>query len=189
MDLRTEGAGRAILIAASALAAVLVIASLAYAAGTGGRNQAALGVAGCEPGLSPSGLQCTTQPMLASEYLGLLKPATQQVDADMAVYDASERHHLTAAEAALTAEAAVMKTFDSGLAGVQFPPAMTPMAQAVINADQTLASLITKQARSATLTVMRSYTNRVQAATAAVQTDMNRLLKAVNTPPQDGGGG
>jgi hypothetical protein len=46
-------AGGVILLASSALAAVLVIAGLLYAAGTGPRHQAALAAAGCEPGLAP----------------------------------------------------------------------------------------------------------------------------------------
>ena len=53
-------AGSVILVAISLLTAFLVIAGLGYAAGTGGRHKAALAAAGCEPNLSPSGLQCTT---------------------------------------------------------------------------------------------------------------------------------
>ena len=46
-----ERAGRVILVVTSLLAALLVIAGLIYARGTGERHQAALAAAGCEPSL------------------------------------------------------------------------------------------------------------------------------------------
>jgi len=179
-------AGRVILAASSCLAAVLVIAGLLYAAGTGQRHQAALAAAGCEPGLSPSGLPCTTAQMLASQYTAIMTPASQQLDADMAAYTASERHHLAAAEAALTAEVTAENTFDASLAGIEFPPAIAPMARALIRADQARAKLIAEQARSSSLARLRSFNHRVQAASAAVQAQMTLILKAIDTPPQAG---
>ena len=52
-------AGGIILIVASCLATVLVIAGLIYAMGAGDRQQSALAAAGCEPGLSPAGQPAT----------------------------------------------------------------------------------------------------------------------------------
>ena len=128
-------AGRVILMVSSILAAVLVIAGLVYAMGTPERHKAALAEAGCEPGLSPAGLQCTTAQMLASQYLAIMTPASQQLNADVAAYTASERHHLAAAEAALTAEVASEHAFDTSLAGIAFPPAIAPIAKALAQAD------------------------------------------------------
>jgi hypothetical protein len=178
-------AGAVILMVSSALAALLVIAGLVYATGTGQRHQAALEAAGCEPGLSPSGLQCTTQHMLTSQYLAILTPASQQVNADMAAYTASERHDLAAAEAALAAEVTSQKAFGTSLAGIEFPPAVTPIAKALVRADQALVKLIAAQARSSTLTGLRSFNHRVQVARAAVQTGMKLMLKALHSPPED----
>lgn len=179
-------AGRVILMASSCLAAVLVIAGLIYAAGTGQRHQAALAAAGCEPGLSPSGLQCTTAQMLASQYMAIMTPASQQLNADVAAYAANERHHLAAAEAALTAEVTEENAFDTSLAGIEFPPAIAPLARALIRADQARAKLIAEQARSSSLTRLRSFNHRVQVASVAVQTEMKLILKAVDSPPQAG---
>jgi hypothetical protein len=179
-------AGAVILAVSSALAAVLVIAGLIYATSTGQRHEAALAAAGCEPGLSPSGLQCTTQQMLTSQYLAILTPASQQVNADMAAYTASEGHDLEAAEAALAAEAASRKAFGASLAGIEFPPAIAPVASTLVQADLALAKLIAGQARSSTLTQLRSFNHRVLAADAAVQTDMRLILKALHSPPQEG---
>jgi len=179
-------AGKVILVVSSSLAAVLVIAGLIYAMGTGQRHLAALAAAGCEPGLSPSGLQCTTAQMLTSQYMAIMAPASQQLNADVAAYTASERHHLAAAKAALTAEVAAEQALDTSLAGIQFPPAIAPIAKALVRADQARARLTAEQARSSSLTQLRSFSHRVQVASAAVQTEMKLILTALDSPPTAG---
>ena len=68
-------AGGVILMAISFLAAVLVLAGLVYAAGTGERHKAALAAAGCEPNLSPSG--CLQYPADADQPVqGIVTPAS-----------------------------------------------------------------------------------------------------------------
>jgi hypothetical protein len=178
-DTRT---GKIILIAISGLSAILVIAGLIYATGTGARSQAALTAAGCEPGLSSDTAPCTTQPMLDSEYLAVVAPATRQQSIDVTAYTASEGDNLAEAEAALNAEVASERGFGTSLAGIAFPPAMIPLAQALIQANQARASLLAQQAQSSSLTQLRSFNNRVQAANAAVQKEMSLLLKAIDTP-------
>jgi hypothetical protein len=111
-------AGGVIIAVSSVLAALLVIAGLCYASGTGARHQAALAAASCEPNLSPSGLPCTTAQMLASEYMAIMTPASQQLNTDMAAYTASEKHNLAEAEAALTAEVTSERAFDTSLAAM-----------------------------------------------------------------------
>jgi hypothetical protein len=175
-------AGNVILMISSILAALLVIAGLIYAMGTGERHKAALAAAGCVPNLSPSGLQCTTMPMLAGQYMAILTPASQQVNTAMTAYAANERHDLAAAEAALTAEVTTEHAFDSSLAGMTFPPAITPMANALLQADQALAKLTAEQAEASSLSRLRSFNHRVKAASAVVQTDMNVIHKALDSP-------
>jgi hypothetical protein len=51
-------------------------------------------------------------------------------------------------------------------------------------ANQGRANLIAEQARSTSLKRLRSFNHRVQAASAAVQTEMNLILKAIDAPPQ-----
>jgi len=169
--------GGVIIAAGSIVAAILVLLGLVYAAGTGARHQAALAAAGCEPGLSPSGQQCTTAQMLTSQYLAIATPADQQLAADVAGYDASEMHSVAAARAALTAQVVSENTFGTGLAAITFPPAMTPVASALLRDDQALAKLTAQQARSASLTRMRSFNRRVQAASATVQAGMKLIRK------------
>jgi hypothetical protein len=181
-----EKAGRIILLAASILSALLVIAGLIYASGTGQRDHAALAAGGCEPGLSSETAACTTQPMLASQYAAVLTPATRQLTVEQAAYTAYEGRDLAAAAGALMAEATTEQAFDTSLAAVRFPPAIAPIAGALIRANQARANLTAQQARSATLAKMRSFNPRVQAAAAVVATELNFILKAVDTPVRAG---
>lgn len=175
-------AGWVILVVSSCLAALLVIAGLVYAAGTGQRHAAVLAAAGCEPGLSPSAQQCTTRQMLISQYLAILTPASRQATADMAAYTVSERSHLlAAAEVALVAAATSENTFAGKLAGIEFPPAITSTANALIRAEQTLATVTTEQARSSTLVELMSFDHRVQVAGVVVEADMKLILKALRS--------
>jgi hypothetical protein len=172
-----------IVVVISLLAAVLVIAGLIYAAGTGARHKSALAAAGCEPNLSPSGLQCTTVQALASQYMTITTPAIQQLNTDVAAYTANQRHHLAAAKAALTAEVTAENAFDTSLARFQFPPTVAPIATALIKADHARAELTAEQARSSSLTQLRSFNHRVAVASAAVETEMNLIRKALDLRP------
>ena len=69
-----------ILIVISFLSAILVIAGLFYAMGTGARHKTALAAADCEPSLSPSGLPCTTEQMLTSQFNGDRDPGQQATE-------------------------------------------------------------------------------------------------------------
>lgn len=180
-------AGGVILMITSVLAAVLVIAAVFYAMGTGARHEAALAAAGCEPSLSPSGQPCTTAQMLKSQYIAIVAPAIEQLNADMAAYTATEGKSLAGAEAALTAEVALERAFDTSLAGITFPPAAAPIATALLRADAARANLTAQQARSSSLTQMRSFNQRVQAASAAVQAEQALLRKALDSPSPGAG--
>jgi hypothetical protein len=176
-------AGGVILVVISFLSAVLVIAGLAYAAGTGERHQAALAAAGCEPNLSPSGLPCTTAQMLAREYMKITTPAIQQLNTDVAAYTANERRHLVAAKAALSAEVTLEDALDTRLGHFPFPAAIAPVAKALIRANHARAKLTTEQARSSTLTQLRSFNGRVKVASVAVRTEMKLLRTALDSRP------
>jgi hypothetical protein len=151
--------------------------------GTGQRHKAALAAAGCEPNLSPSGLRCTTYQVLTSQYTAMMTPAMQQLSTDAAAYTASENHDLAAAEAALTQTVAAEHALGAKLAAFPFPPAVAPIGKDLLQADQVLATLTARQARSTTITQLRSFRPRVSAATTAIQTEMNLTRKALATPP------
>jgi len=176
-------AGGVILILSSLLAALLVAAGLMYAMGTSARHEAAITAAGCEPGLAPDGLPCTTAQMLTSQYTAIVTPASQQLATDMAAFTANERRNLAAAETALTAEVMSEHAFGTNLAAIKFPVTMAPIAKALIQANQARAKLTAEQAQALSLTQLRSFNHQIQTANAAVQADMKLLSRALATKP------
>ena len=208
-------AGRVILMVSSFLAALLVIAGLIYATGTGARHKAAVAAAGCEPSLFISGLPCTTEQMMASRYEAIVTPATQHLNTEIAAYAVNERRDLAAAEADLSAEVVTEQAFDNSLAATTFTPQnraaaealiqnatssgtpvplaaailtpqVTVIADALIQANQARATLLAEQARSPSLIQLRSFNRRVQVASAAVQTEMKLIAKALDAPSPAG---
>jgi hypothetical protein len=204
--------GGALLVAISILAGILVLAGLFYAVGTGTRHKTALALNDCEPSLSPSGLPCNTQQMVLGQFEGIVTPVGTQLNADMVAYRTNERHHLAAAEAALTSEVATEQALNNNLAAVAYTPQnygnainlitlafdagsptpsaailLTPqttvMADALMRANQALAKLTGGQAKSTTLTQLQSFNDRVDAANAAVLAEINAIHKALEVPP------
>ena len=183
----STGAGGFILVTASLLAAVLVLAGLVYAAGTPARHRAALAEGGCEPSLSPAGVQCTTMKMLTTQFLAVMTPARQQLTADQAAYTADQRRrNLAAAQIALTAEVTSEHTFDTSLLRITFPPAVTTIAKALIRANEARATLTAKQALSTSLAQMRSFNRRVDVTAVAVQKEVKLIRTALASPSQAG---
>jgi hypothetical protein len=72
---------------------------------------------------------------------------------------------------------------DTRLAAFPFPPAVAPTANALVRANQALATLTAQQARSSTLTQLRSFNPRVDTAGAAVQAQIKLLHQALTAPP------
>jgi hypothetical protein len=204
--------GGVLLVAISILSGILVLAGLVYATGTSARHKTALAVNDCVPSLSPSGLPCNTQAMVLGQFQGIVTPASKLLAADMAAYNVNEGHHLAAAEAALTSEVATEQALDNSLAAVAYTPQnygnainlitlafdagnptpsaailLTPqttvMADALIRANQALATLTAEQAKSTTLTQLRSFNTRVDAANATVLADINAIHKVLEVPP------
>jgi hypothetical protein len=210
-DYEPETVGGFLLVAISILSGILVLAGLLYATGTGARHKTALAVNNCEPSMSPSGLPCNTQQMVIGEYNGIVNPASKLLAADMAAYNVNEGHHLAAAEAALTSEVATEQALDNSLTAIAYtsqnyanainlitvafdsggntPGAailLTPQATAIANVamrdNQALAKLTAQQAKSTTLTQLRSFNTRVAAANATVQAEMKLIGKTLAAP-------
>jgi hypothetical protein len=210
-DYERETVGGFLVVAISILSGILVLAGLLYAAGTSSRHKTALAVNNCEPSMSPSGLPCNTQQMVISEYNGIVNPASKLLAADMAAYNVNEKRHLAAAEAALASEVATERALDNSLAAAAYTPQnysnaialittafdgggstpgaailLTPQATAIANAavrdNEALATLTAQQARSTSLTRLRSFNTRVGADTAAVQAEMKLIGKTLATP-------
>ena len=209
----SEGAGGFIIVCASLLSAVLVLAGLIYAAGTPARRSAELAAAGCEPSLSPPGIPCTTQQMTASRYTAMTATANRQLAADITVYNASQSRNLRVAESALSGEVTTEQTLDRGLASalytpqnkatainlntvafingnnmpmaaILFPPQVSTIATALIKANQALATLTARQAKATSLRQMRSLNRQHAADQAAVEVQARRIRRALGLTSQ-----
>jgi hypothetical protein len=179
---KSTTAGGVILAALNLLAAFLVVLGLYYWTGAGERHKVALAAAGCEPNLLSINVGCTTVQMLNSRYKSIANPVSQQVNAEVADYTNSEMHNLTAAEAALRAEVTSENGFDTSLARFPFPPSVAPIAKTLIRDMQAQAKLTAQQARSSSLSQMRSFNGRFRVAGAAVVTELRLVSKALAAP-------
>jgi hypothetical protein len=206
-----ERAGGIVIVSVSILAGILVLLGLIYATGTNARHNAAVVAGGCVPSLFFKALPCTTRQMVISQYDAIENPAAKQLNADAAVYTANEQRNLAAAESALTSAVTTVQTLDNNLAAMAFTPAnraralsqitgsemiggsvppsavtftpqMTVRADALTQANQAFAKLLSEQAQSSSLAQLQSFNAKVDAASAAVQTDTNLLKQAVNVP-------
>lgn len=175
-------AGGVILKAIALLSTLLVIWGLYYATGTGQRHKVALAAAGCEPNLLSVNVGCTTVQTLDSQYKSVANPVIQQMNADVADYTVGERHNLAIAETALGAEVTLENGFDTSLSRFPFPPSVAPIARMLIRDIQAEAKLTAQQARSSSLTQLRSFNHRVDIAGAAVRTELTLVAKAVSAP-------
>jgi hypothetical protein len=210
-DYDPESTGGFIVVAISILAGILVLAGLFYATGAHARNRAALALNSCEPSLSPSGLPCNTQQMVIAQYEGIVTPVGKQLNAEMVDYRANEGNHLAAAEAALTSEVATEQALDNSLAtaaytsvnyaralslittaaddgdptpsaAILLTPQTTVMADALVRDNQALAKLTAEQAKSTSLTQLRSFNSRVASANVVVLNEINAIHKALAAP-------
>jgi hypothetical protein len=170
--------GGVILAIVASVSAFLVLLGLVYAAGTNGRHQIALAHAGCEPNLSPAGLQCTTVWVLEGRWTALTTTAFGQLNTDVAAYNAVEFQNLAAAKADLTAELATARTLDHTLSQFPFPPDTVARADALQKAILARVGLIVEQLKSTSLAQLRSFDARIDAEGTVIQQDVN-LVHAV----------
>jgi len=84
------------------------------------------------------------------------------------------------------AEVTSERAFGTGLAEVEFPDALTAAGAELVTANQARANLTAEQARSSSLTQLRSFNRRVDAAGAAVQKEI-KIIRTVLASEAQGG--
>jgi hypothetical protein len=184
--------GSVILAIVASASAILVLLGLVYAAGTNGRHQIALAHAGCEPNLSPAGLQCTTVWVLEGRWTALTTKAFGQLDTDAAAYNAADFQNLAGAKLAVTSELATARTLDATLAQFPFPPDTVSRATALRQAILASVKVMNEQASSSSLAQMRSFNAQLEADGVVIQKDVNlvhAILYIRPTPAQEPTGG
>jgi hypothetical protein len=120
---------------------------------------------------------------LAGRYLAIALPANHRLDHEVEGFADHQRSDLAAAGADLRAEAATERRFDRQLAGIPFPPGIAAMARALMWANQSRAALTDRQARSASLTRLHSFSARHRAADATVEFGVRLIRQALGLPP------
>ncbi len=164
--------GGTLIAGASLVAAVLVV--LAVLALTAPRPRgAAASSSGADANLTA----------LAHKYLAIADPANRRLEVANDGYGKNESDNLAAAKADLRAEVATETLFDKQLAAIPFPPKVAAIARAMIQANQARGALTARQARSASLTQLRSFDQRHRAGDAAVEVEVRLLRKALHLPP------
>jgi hypothetical protein len=180
---KSTRAGGVIIGTISVLSAILVILGLYYATGTTARHKATMAAAGCEPNLMSTNVGCTTVQMMVSRYNGITNPAIQQLNADVAAYNAAENHNLSSAEMAVRAELTTAIELARNLGQMPFAFFAEPQAKVTILAIQARIRLMKEQAASTSLIQLRSFNSRMSAVGTTIQADLKLLRTDVEHHP------
>jgi hypothetical protein len=122
---------------------------------------------------------------LAARYLAIARPANRRLDVEVDGFKDHRRDGLAKASADLRAEAATERHFDRQLARIRFPAAIEAIARALTRANRSRIALTRREARSASLAELNTFTRRHKAADAAVETPVKELRKALGLPPPE----
>jgi hypothetical protein len=122
---------------------------------------------------------------LAARYLAIAQPANHRLDVEVNGFRDHQRDDLAKAAADLRAEAATERHFDRQLARIRFPAAIEAIARALIRANRSRIALTHREARSASLAELKTFTRRHKAADAAVEIPVKALRKALGLPPPE----
>src|SRR5712691_4731148 len=143
--------------------------------------------AGPQPGLSASARPSRPARIraLAARYLAIARPANHRLEVEVDGFRHDRRHDLAKAAADLRAEAATERHFDTQLGRIRFPAAIEAIARRLIRANRSRIALTRREARSASLAELSTFTRRHEAADAAVEVPVKALRKALGLPPPE----
>ena len=143
--------------------------------------------ASTQPGLSASARPSRPARIraLAARYLAIARPANHRLEVEVDGFRHDRRHDLAKAAADLRAEAATERHFDRQLGRIRFPAAIEAIARRLIRANRSRIALTRREARSASLAELSTFTRRHKAADAAVEVPVKALRKALGLPPPE----
>jgi hypothetical protein len=119
----------------------------------------------------------------ARTYLAIARPANRQLDRANDGYTGAEHGNLTRAAADLRSEVATERHFDQQLLRLPLPSTLTPVARALVRANQSRIELTIRQARATSLGQLRALDHQHQAADAAVETQVRLIRTFLRLPP------
>ncbi len=144
-----------------------------------------LALAGCASIASPGPAASPGLPALAAAYLAIARPANQRLDRAVDGFGDSSRDDLAAARADLRAEVAAERWFDRRLLRIPFPAPVKTVARAMVAANDQRIALTEREARSASLAVLGSFTARHGAADAQVEVYVRAIRQLLHLPPPE----
>lgn len=179
----TEGeartwAGSAVIWTASVLSAAAVIALTVY--GLGATRRAAAQVSAL------AAQQCAHAGQYlvsCKKYLVAADLSDDQLSSEEDSYANDELGNLAAARSDLIQQVATEKFFDTELAQMGFPAAITPIVQGLIQANEDRFRVTELQAQSKTLAQLQSRDRLRKAGDSSVETQARLLRKALGLPP------
>jgi len=173
---RGNRARRVTIVIASTVAAVLVIAGIAWLV-FGKRPP------GTAPDPNPPSAAQVRLAAAARSYLAVATPSDKTLDVEEDAYADDERDNLAAAKAELRAQVVTERLFDKELAAIKFPATVEATAQALIRANEARFRVTLRQARAKTLARLRALDSARKAGDAAVEVQAELIRKQLHLPP------
>ncbi len=123
---------------------------------------------------------------MAAAYMAIARPANVELDHEFNGFDDHMKDgDLAAAQADLRAAAVTERRFDRQLIGLSFPPRTEPFVRLLYRVNQARATLTSTAAGVASLTELRGYQRRLDAANGPVEDAVRVIRGQLGLPPPD----
>jgi hypothetical protein len=146
----------------------------------------AVGCASSHPPSKQAASPSTTPPGTAAQrYMAIALPANHQLDHEFDGLKDHEKDNLAAARADLRAAAATERRFDRQLIAITFLPRTEPFVRLLYAVNQARAALTSTAAAATSLTELRGYQKRLDAANGPVEDAVRVIRSQLGLPPPD----
>jgi len=189
-DMQGRAAVASLVAAGSVLLGPILLGTVLLAAGCASspaphnatsRSPAVGSTAASRTGPSPAELRA-----MASTYMAIAKPANRELDHEFDGFDDHLKDgDLAAARADLRAAAVTERRFDRQLIALSFPPRTEPFVRLLYRVNQARATLTSTAAGVASLTELRGYQRRLDAANKPVEDAVRVVRDQLGLPPPD----
>jgi hypothetical protein len=123
--------------------------------------------------------------LLGAAYLDIAERGNQRIDPDLDRLEDEDRDRLAPAVRDLRDAAAAETDFDLALAAMTFPAGPEATAQLLLTVNQNRIELTRQAAASTTLTQLRGYDDRLDAANDTLERYVRTLRAQLGLPPPD----
>jgi hypothetical protein len=185
-DMQGRAAVASLVAAGSVLLGPILLGTVLLAAGCASSGPAARSTAAQSP--VPGGTAATAAELtaMASKYMAIAKPANRELDHEFDGFDDHMKDgDLAAARADLRAAAVTERRFDRQLIALSFPPRTEPFVRLLYRVNQARAALTSTAAGVASLTELRGYQRRLDAANEPVEDAVRVIRGQLGLPPPD----